>query len=73
VASLTFLAAGVAVLGISDVFEFSWRYQLPALVTLPAAGALGIATIMMVARRRREPVAAQTTSERAPELAAPAQ
>jgi hypothetical protein len=29
----------------SDAFEFSWRYQLPALVTLPPAGALGIVAI----------------------------
>jgi len=57
----------------SDVFEFSWRYQLPALVTLPAAGALGVAVILAAIRRRREPVAAQPASERAPELAAPAQ
>ena len=31
----------VAVLLSSDFFEFSWRYQLPALVTLPLAGVLG--------------------------------
>jgi len=34
---LTFLSA-VAVLLASDLFEFSWRYQLPALVTLPRRG-----------------------------------
>jgi hypothetical protein len=37
---LAMLAAVAVVLG-SDVFEFSWRYQLPALVTLPLAGVLG--------------------------------
>ena len=37
---LVMLAAVAVVLG-SDVFEFSWRYQLPALVTLPLAGVLG--------------------------------
>jgi hypothetical protein len=42
---LTFLSA-VAVLLASDAFEFSWRYQLPALVTLPPAGALGITVII---------------------------
>ncbi|HUD39398.1 MAG TPA: hypothetical protein VMR14_21055 [Streptosporangiaceae bacterium] len=73
VACLTFFTGAVAVLGMSDVFEFSWRYQLPALVTLPAAGALGVAVILAAIRRRREPVAAQPASERAPELAAPAQ
>jgi hypothetical protein len=32
--------AATALLG-ADLYEFSWRYQLPALVTLPVAGALG--------------------------------
>ncbi len=45
-ACLLFFLAGAAVLIVSDVFEFSWRYQLPALVTLPAAGALGITAIV---------------------------
>jgi hypothetical protein len=73
VACLTFFVAGVAVLGMSDVFEFSWRYQLPALITLPVAGALGVAVIMDLVRKRQQPQAAQPTQERAPELAAPAQ
>jgi hypothetical protein len=42
-ACLLVFGAAVAVLLASDAFEFSWRYQLPALVTLPPAGALGIA------------------------------
>ncbi len=52
---LTFLSA-VAVLLASDLFEFSWRYQLPALVTLPPAGALGITVVIgyFAARRQRE-------------------
>jgi hypothetical protein len=45
--------AGVAVLLISDLFEFTWRYQLPALVTLPAAGAIGIAAVLRFVRRRK--------------------
>ncbi len=51
---LAFLSA-VAVLLASDLFEFSWRYQLPALVTLPPAGALGITVIAgyIAARRQR--------------------
>jgi hypothetical protein len=32
------------------VFEFSWRYQLPAIVTLPPAGVLGVAA--WLSRRR---------------------
>ncbi|HUB22197.1 MAG TPA: hypothetical protein VMA97_07310 [Streptosporangiaceae bacterium] len=34
-----------AVLIVSDAYEFSWRYQLPALVLLPLAGVLGGAAI----------------------------
>ena len=45
-ACLLFFTAGVAVLAVSDWFEFSWRYQLPALVTLVPAGALGAAVIL---------------------------
>jgi len=48
-----FFATSVAVLVTSDLFEFSWRYQLPALVTLPPAGALGIAVIIRAAGARR--------------------
>lgn len=41
-ACLLFTVTAITVLLASDWFEFSWRYQLPALVTLPLAGALGI-------------------------------
>jgi hypothetical protein len=44
-ACLVFFTAAVAVLLMSDLFQFSWRYQLPALVTLIPAGALGIAAL----------------------------
>ncbi len=71
-ACLGFFASAVALLGMSDAFEFTWRYQLPALVTLPPAGALGIAVILVFTRRRRQPASAQPVSERAPEPA-PAQ
>ncbi|SFD79685.1 hypothetical protein SAMN04487819_103201 [Actinopolyspora alba] len=36
---------GTAVLFTAAAMEFSWRYQLPALVLLPLAGALGITAI----------------------------
>jgi hypothetical protein len=49
------LASGVAVLLLSDTFEFSWRYQLPALMTLPPAGALGITVIIGYFRSLRGP------------------
>ena len=35
----------MAILLVSDAFEFSWRYQLPALVTLPPAAALAITAL----------------------------
>ncbi len=41
-ACLLFLGSAQLLLLASDAFEFSWRYQLPALVTLPAAGALAV-------------------------------
>jgi hypothetical protein len=56
--ALLFTAGGVAILLMSDIFEFSWRYQMPALVTLPPAGAFGIATILRYARRRKISAAA---------------
>ncbi len=70
---LTFFYRRDRVLGMSDVFEFTWRYQLPAIVTLPPAGALGIAMLMIVAKRRRETAPPQAVSERAPELTVQAQ
>ncbi|HTZ92208.1 MAG TPA: hypothetical protein VMB74_07430 [Streptosporangiaceae bacterium] len=45
-ACLLFFAAAVWVILVSDLFVFSWRYQLPALITLVPAGALGITVIM---------------------------
>ncbi len=53
VACLLVFGTAVAVLLASDAFEFSWRYQLPALVTLPPAGALGIAVVIGALRRNR--------------------
>jgi hypothetical protein len=54
-ACLLVFTAGVAVLLGSDLFQFTWRYQLPALITLPPAGALGLTVIAgyFAARRRR--------------------
>ena len=75
-ACLSFFVTGVAILLASDFFEFSWRYQLAALVTLPAAGALGIAVITAAIRGRPETAPTAAVSDRqAPgresELAAP--
>jgi hypothetical protein len=51
--SLLLIITAVGLLGMSDLFEFTWRYQLPALVTLPPAGAIGIAAATRFVRRRR--------------------
>src|SRR6266851_724574 len=49
------LAAAGVLLG-SDIFEFSWRYQLPALVTLVPAGALGTTVVIgFLTARRGQP------------------
>ena len=36
---------GLLLLSSADVFEFSWRYQLPALVLAPLGGALGLTAL----------------------------
>jgi hypothetical protein len=51
--ALAFWVTGVVLLLMSDLFEFSWRYQLPALITLPPAAAFGIAAMLRFARRRK--------------------
>ena len=54
-ACLLVTGCAVAVLLGADLYEFSWRYQLPALVTLPIAGALGVTAIARYVRGRRAP------------------
>jgi hypothetical protein len=54
-ACLLFTAGGAGVLLASNAFEFTWRYQLPALVTLPPAAALAITVLS----RRSRPLAAR--------------
>ncbi len=53
-ACLLIFAEAIGVLLISDMFEFSWRYQLPALVTLPPAGVLGGWALWRVLAARRQ-------------------
>ncbi|MGH3258746.1 MAG: hypothetical protein ACRDOU_25670 [Streptosporangiaceae bacterium] len=57
--SLLITVSGVAVLLGADLYEFSWRYQLPALVTLPIAGALGATALARHIGSRRRVVAAE--------------
>jgi hypothetical protein len=57
-----FFLTAAAILVFSDIPEFSWRYQLPAIETLPPAGALGLALILarLGDHRRRRTAAAVT-------------
>src|SRR5262249_13812969 len=52
-ACLLMFTSAAAVLLVSDAFEFSWRYQLPALITLPPAAALAL-TALFTHRRPAE-------------------
>jgi hypothetical protein len=71
-ACCSFFVTGAVILLASDVPEFSWRYQLPAIVTLPPAGALGIAVILAWARSRRTRRAAADSPASPPALQAAA-
>jgi hypothetical protein len=54
-ACLLLFTTAASVTVVSDAFEFSWRYQLPALVTLAPAGVLGISVIVRSITIRRRP------------------
>jgi hypothetical protein len=54
-ACLLCFLSGACVILVSDMFEFSWRYQLPALVTLVPAGALGLSLVIRSMGARRSP------------------
>ena len=69
-ASLLITTSAVAVVLGADLYEFSWRYQLPALVTLPIAGALGATALTRQFRnRRRTDTAARVPDDEVSELA----
>jgi hypothetical protein len=53
-ACLLITGSAVAVLLGADLYEFSWRYQLPGLVTLPVAAAFGVTALVRVVRARRQ-------------------
>jgi hypothetical protein len=61
-ACLLITGTAVAVLLGADLYEFSWRYQLPALVTLPIAGAFGITAVARHIRARRRTAAPRTAA-----------
>ena len=64
-ACLLFTATAVVLLLSQDLVEFSWRYQLPAVITLPPAGMLGISALLALRRDRAEPPSAATVDESA--------
>jgi hypothetical protein len=53
-ACLLITGCAVAVLLGADLYEFSWRYQLPALVTLPVAGAFGVTALVRFFRAQAQ-------------------
>ena len=57
-ATCLFFLTAAAILVFSDIPEFSWRYQLPAIMTLPPAGALGLALLLARLGDRRRRLAA---------------
>ena len=61
VGGLLFTGTAVVLLLAPDVFEFSWRYMLPAMVTLPPAGVLGFSALLSARR-----TAGETPDEPAP-------
>jgi hypothetical protein len=68
--SLVFFVTAVGLLLVADIYVFSWRYQLQALITLPVAGVLGATAALEAYRYRRR--ATQKATEREPADSAPA-
>jgi hypothetical protein len=64
-ACLLWVATGVGLLLVADTYQFSWRYQLPALVTLPPAAALALSALTR-ARRVTGPEQLSGKEARAP-------
>jgi hypothetical protein len=54
-ACLLFTGTAVFVLLAPDVYQFSWRYELPAVITLVPAGVLGAATLWSLRGAGRQP------------------
>ncbi|HEY6278362.1 MAG TPA: hypothetical protein VIX86_18755 [Streptosporangiaceae bacterium] len=62
-ACLLFTVTAAAVLLPPDVYEFSWRYQLPAVITLVPAGVLGIAALARRWQERRSPASPEGNAD----------
>jgi hypothetical protein len=63
-ACLLVTLSAVVLLLSSDAYEFSWRYQLPAVVMLPVAGALGLAAVTARIKRARAARGTRLTAAR---------
>ncbi len=74
-ACLLVAATAVVLLLAQDLVEFSWRYQLPAVITLPPAGILGLSALLALRRGGAEPALASPAPgpAAAPANAAPPQ
>jgi hypothetical protein len=68
-ACLLITSSAVAVLLGADLYEFSWRYQLPALITLPVTGAFGATAVVRYVRARRRSAAQAVPAAHVGELA----
>jgi hypothetical protein len=53
-ACLLFTGTAAVILLVPDIYEFSWRYALPAVVTLVPAGVLGGCAVLAGRRRRAD-------------------
>jgi hypothetical protein len=71
-ASMVFLVTAVGLLLIADLYVFSWRYQLQALISLPPAGVLGATAALEALRYRRRATQSAPEIESTPATAAPA-
>jgi hypothetical protein len=61
-ACLLFFGTAVFVLLAPDVYQFSWRYELPAVITLVPAGVLGAATLVSLRGAGRQPARTEQPS-----------
>jgi hypothetical protein len=62
-ACLLFTGTAVFALLAPDVYQFSWRYELPAVITLVPAGVLGAVTLLSLRGAGRQPVRAEQPAQ----------
>ena len=70
-ACLLWLTAGLGLLCAAALYLFSWRYQLPALVTIPPAAALGLSALTSPRAVREPPATQEPTGPDDPASAVP--